>query len=121
MSCLTLLDTLNFPEGVPIKHDSTDSKTSTQALNSVAYSTLDNNLLLFSRKTFRGRQVVTNQKLKVTSTTKIPKKSKKIKKGKIKKKKKIQKKQPKKSKKEVKHVSSKSLLTFEMYTKMLNE
>ena len=116
MSSLTLLDTLNFPEGVPIKQD---SKTSTQALNSVAYSTLDNNLLLFSRKTFRGRQVVTNQKLKVTSTTKIPKKSKKIKKVKIKKKKKIQKKQPKKSK-EVKQ-SAKSLLTFEMYTKMLNE
>ena len=87
----------------------------------MAYSTLDNNLLLFSRKTFRGRQVVTNQKLKVTSTTKIPKKSsKKIKKVKIKKKKKIQKKQPKKSKEEVKQ-SAKSLLTFEMYTKMLNE
>ena len=105
---------------MPIKQDSTDSKTSTQALNSVAYSTLDNNLLLFSRKTFRGRQVVTNQKLKVTSTTKIPKKSKKIKKVKIKKKKKIQKKQPKKSKEVVKQ-SAKSLLTFEMYTKMLNE
>ena len=93
----------------------------------MAYSTLDNNLLLFSRKTFRGRQVVTNQKLKVTSTTKIQKKSKKIKKVKIQKKKKIrvqkkiQKKQAKKSQKEVKHVSSKSLLTFEMYTKMLNE
>ena len=85
----------------------------------MAYSTLDNNLLLFSRKTFRGRQVVTNQKLKVTSTTKIPKKSKKIKKVKIQKKKKHVKK-PKKSKEEVKQ-SVKSLLTFEMYTKMLNE
>ena len=85
----------------------------------MAYSTLDNNLLLFSRKTFRGRQVVTNQKLKVTSTTKIQKKSKKMNKGKIQKKKKHVKK-PKKSKKEVLS-SSKSLLTFEMYTKMLNE